>query len=132
MFRQLQLCAFISLAMLAPISLSSADQLSEANSAYDTGRYEKAMKLFMAMAKQGNALAEFNIAFMYANGLGVPQNYVRAYMWSTYAAADTTDSDFRKQYTNLRDAVAQKMSPDQIAEAQKLEKECARSKFKAC
>lgn len=122
----------VCLILFASTGQSSADQQSEANSAYDSGNYGRAMKLFKAMARQGNARADFNIGFMYAHGQGVPQSYVLAYMWADTAAANTSDSDYQKQYSGLRDSVAKKMTPGQIVEAQNLARKCAASKFKAC
>lgn len=131
MGRQIKQWALVCM-MLASTGLSSADQLSDANSAYDTGNYAKAMQLFMVMAKQGNALAEFNIGFMYANGQGVPQNLIEAYVWTHTAATNASDSDYQKQYADLRDSVAKKMTANQIVAAKNLAQKCASSKFKVC
>jgi hypothetical protein len=61
---------------------------------------------------------------MYRDGTGVPQDYVRAYMWLTLAAQSPGLS---AQYPELdrmvRGALAHKMTPAQIAEAQKLASE---------
>ena len=54
---------------------------------------------------------------MYYYGLGV-ENYREVHKWWNLAAAQG-DEDARK----LRDAVAQQMPPDQIAEAQRLARE---------
>ena len=57
---------------------------------------------------------------MYANGKGVPQNYVQAHKWFNLAAAQDR-YPFAATYGRLgRDLVAKKMTPAQIAEAQKL------------
>jgi hypothetical protein len=55
---------------------------------------------------------------MYANGHGVPQDYVTAHMWFSLSAAQD-DGDAAKN----RDVIAQRMTPAQIAEAQKLARE---------
>ena len=121
-------CAFL----FALADHALADPLSETWSAYDTGDYKKAARLLRPLAKQGNAMAQFDLGFMYANGQGVPQDYVLAYMWADVAAADATDSDYRKQYTGLRDSLAKKMTAGQIAKARKLESKCVSNKFKGC
>ena len=55
---------------------------------------------------------------MYANGLGVPQDYVLSHMWLNLAAASgETDG------TKLREICERLMTPDQIAEAQRLARE---------
>ena len=38
-------------------------------------------------AKQGSAIAQFNLGLMYAKGEGVPQDYVEAYAWVLLAKA---------------------------------------------
>ncbi len=55
---------------------------------------------------------------MYAKGQGVPQDYVLAHMWFNLAGAQG-DKKARKD----RDLAASHMTPDQIAEAQRLARE---------
>jgi hypothetical protein len=52
---------------------------------------------------------------MYGTGRGVPQDYIQAYAWYNVAAASGEDTA-RKN----RDAVAGRMSPSQLEQAQKL------------
>jgi TPR repeat protein len=70
------------------------------------------------LADQGNAHAQFNLGAMYANGQGVPQDYVRAHMWFNLSAAQG-----EKNANKQRDLVAKRMTEAQIAEAQKLARE---------
>ena len=62
--------------------------------------------------------AQCNLGVMYYNGEGVPQDYVQAHMWFNLAASKG-DENGRKN----RDIVAKKMTPTQIAEAQRLARE---------
>ena len=78
----------------------------------------EAVKWYRLAADQGNVAAQNNLGHMYLDGRGVPQDYVSAYMWLNLAAAQ-----FGELATSSRDAVAQKMSPAQIAEAQTLTRE---------
>ena len=55
---------------------------------------------------------------MYDNGQGVPQYYVQAHNWYNLAAASGN-----KDAVKNRDIVAAKMTPAQIAEAEKLVRE---------
>ena len=55
-------------------------------SAYKSGDYATAFKEFAALAEQGDADAQYNLALMYDNGHGVPQDYKQAVKWSTKAA----------------------------------------------
>ncbi len=60
---------------------------------------------------------------MYGKGLGVPQDYVQAHMWSNLAASGYIPGKTRDQSVKDRDIVAEKMTPAQIAEAEKLARE---------
>jgi TPR repeat protein len=62
---------------------------------------------------------------MYAGGMGVPKDYVQAHMWLNLAAARFPASETKKRDIAVenRDDVATKMTPAQIAEAQKLARE---------
>ena len=90
---------------------------------YDKGRgvpqdYAAAAFWYRKSAEQGDARAQYNLGLMYRNGEGVTQDYVQAHMWLNLAAANG-DADAVKN----RDIVAAKMTPAQIAEAQKLARE---------
>jgi uncharacterized protein len=67
---------------------------------------------------QGNAIAQWSLGSAYEHGHGVTQDYVVAHMWLNLAAAQG-DGDASKE----RDHLAQYMTPDQIAEAQRLARE---------
>ena len=59
---------------------------------------------------------------MYDTGRGVPQNYVQAHMWYNLAASRET-GEVRYQAVQGRNIVAERMSADQLAEAQRLARE---------
>jgi len=66
-------------------------------------------------------LVQSNMGTMYKFGWGVPQDYVIAHMWFNLSAAQGCMlSDFSAAE---RDDLASKMTPAQIAEAQKLARE---------
>lgn len=72
----------------------------------------------------GLAAAQVNLGLMYANGRGVPQDYVQAHLWLNLAAAGSPEkAETRKGAAENRDIVAAKMAPQQIAEAQRLARE---------
>lgn len=82
----------------------------------------EAAKWYRESAGQGNALAPYNLGVMYVNGEGVPRDYVQAYMWFSVALSRLPESETekRRQATYNRDAVAYSMTPEQVAEAQRL------------
>jgi TPR repeat protein len=59
---------------------------------------------------------------MYATGRGVPQDYVQAHMWINLAASRPTGEE-RETAAELRDLLRTQMTPEQIAEAQRLARE---------
>ena len=77
--------------------------------------YQLALKWHRRAAEQGDAHGQFSLGGMYALGKGVPQDYVLAHKWFNLCAAQG-DKDAAK----WRDKTAKKMTPSQIAEAQKL------------
>ena len=54
--------------------------------AYQRGDYATAMREWSPLAKAGLAAAEFCLGQLYANGQGVPQDYVQARQWYEKAA----------------------------------------------
>lgn len=88
--------------------------------AYQRGDYATALRFFRPLAEKGNADAQFNLGYMYANGQGVPQDYVQAHMWVNLAASRETDPELRSAAVKARDSLAAKMTREQIARAQQL------------
>ncbi len=90
---------------------------------YDQGQgvpkdYQAAMKWYRLAADPGQAEAQSNLGVMYSKGQGVPQDYVQAHMWVSLAAAQSKES-----YRKSRDILAERMTPAQLAEAQRLARE---------
>ncbi len=81
--------------------------------------YQEAAKWFTMAAEQGRAEAQTAIGTLHALGHGVPGDYVQAHMWFNIATANGDGEQAKKR----REAVADFMTPEQIAEAQKLAKE---------
>ncbi len=53
----------------------------EGMAAYERGDYAVALKEFQPLAEQGNAIAQFHLGVMYANGRGVPKDDREAVKW---------------------------------------------------
>ena len=85
--------------------------------------YAKALQWYRKAAKQGVAEAQYNLGIMYGNGEGVPQDYAQAHMWSNLAASSFPLGEDRDRAAKNRDIVAERMTPAQISEAQKLARE---------
>jgi hypothetical protein len=63
---------------------------------------------------------------MHHQGAGVPQDFVEAYKWYNLAAARFVHPQGVDRAVQARDAVAGQMTPEQIAEAQRLTREWRR------
>ena len=81
--------------------------------------YNSAAGFYGQAAMRGNPFGQAMFGLMYDKGHGVPQDFVLAYKWLNLAAARAPKRQ-RDYFLRLRDAVALKMSPVQIAEGQRL------------
>ena len=77
-----------------------------------------ALKWYRMAAEQGHAGAQNNLGVMYDKGEGVTQDYVQAHIWYNLAAAQGEETAREN-----RDLIAKKMTPAQVAEAQRLARE---------
>jgi hypothetical protein len=94
---------------------------------YKNGRgvaqdYAEAARWYRKAAEQGDALAQQNLGVMCWLGQGMPEDYVLAHMWFNLAASRAS-GDVQKKAAGAREAVAQKMTPEQLAKAQELARE---------
>ncbi len=85
--------------------------------------HAEAVKWYRKAAEQDEALAQTSLGFMYGKGRGVPQDYVQAHMWYNLAASRLPPGTDRNKAVKSRDILAAKMTPAQIAEAQRLARE---------
>ena len=90
-----------------------------------------AAQWYRRAAEQGDAGAQFALGGMYYYGKGVPKDYTRAYVWMDIAASsgDETINGFS---TVIQKTIKKQMTASQIAEAQKLARECVRKAYKDC
>jgi uncharacterized protein len=68
-------------------------------------------------AGQGSPQGQYQLGLLYNKGHGVPENFVQAYKWLNLAASRASGPKKDFSY-RIRDAVATKMSPKQIAKGQ--------------
>jgi TPR repeat protein len=91
--------------------------------AFDNGQgvpqdYKQAIYWFTKAAEQGHAIAQYSLGIMLYNGVGKPKDNVMAYVWWNIAAAQG-----HEDAKETRGLIEEEMTPNQIAEAQKLSKE---------
>jgi uncharacterized protein len=69
-------------------------------------------------AEQGEPTGQFLLGLLFDKGYGVPQDWVEAEVWLNLAAAHAGVRQL-DYYARVRDAVAQKLTLNQLAEAQR-------------
>jgi S1-C subfamily serine protease len=77
-----------------------------------------AVKWYRKAAEQGLDMAQSQLGSAYYNGKGVPRDYIEAYKWFSLSAAHG-----RENPKKFLDDVQRALTPDQIAEAQRLTRE---------
>ena len=75
--------------------------------------HAEALKWLRRSANQGNALGQSSLGECYEEGKGVPQDFLEAYKWYNLAGAESSHSASQRQ------ALTSRMTPEQIAEAQR-------------
>jgi hypothetical protein len=88
--------------------------------------YVEAVKWYRRAAEQGHAGAQLQLGTMYAKGDGVAQDYVLAHLWfnlAAAAAAHLPTDVIQEIAAEQRYGIEQRMTPAQVAEAQRLARE---------
>jgi TPR repeat protein len=90
---------------------------------YETGRgvpqdYRLAALWYHRAANRGDARGQHHLGLLYDKGQGVRRDFVEAHKWLNLATANTRGAD-HDYYARLRNAVASKLTIDQIDEAQR-------------
>ena len=125
-------CVLFALFLVAAgATVSAADSYTDAVSAVHRDDYDLAARLFRPLAEQGHAGAQSFLGVLYANGQGVPQNVIRAYMWLTVAVAGSRGDDVKTATMN-QTTVASDMTTAQIEQAQEMAWRCQASQFLQC
>ncbi len=79
--------AIIAVLLLAALAGTAvAGPFEDGESAYQRGDYAAAASWYRRAAEQSHAGGQLKLAFMYANGRGVPQDYAEAASWYRLAA----------------------------------------------
>ena len=101
---------------------AAAQTMEEARAAYARGDHATALRGFRIHAERGDAEAQFILGIMYDDGEGVPQDLVQAHKWYNLAAsrASGVDQDLREKAVRSRDRIAARLTPAQLAKAQRL------------
>jgi peptidoglycan hydrolase-like protein with peptidoglycan-binding domain len=83
--------------------------------AFNAGDYTRALQEYRQSAHAGNSLAQYMMGRLYAEGRGVDEDKLTAYMWY-----DLSASNGNNRAIAARDAIAAAMGADEIDEAQQM------------
>ena len=100
--------------MLGIPQVASANPLEDAAAAYQRGDYATALRLWRSLANQGHPYGQNNLGAMYAEGQGVPQDYIEAHKW--FNLAEVAGDEYAARNRSFAES---KMTREQIAEAQR-------------
>jgi uncharacterized protein len=78
--------ALITVSFTGPVAAGPVEDATAAVAAYQRGDYATVLRLMRPLAERGNAHAQTQLGFMYADGQGVPQDYATATNWFRKAA----------------------------------------------
>jgi peptidoglycan hydrolase-like protein with peptidoglycan-binding domain len=100
--------------LLVSAGVSFADY-NAGTAAFNAGNYARAYQEYKQSADAGNSAAQYMMGRLYAEGRGVVQDKVAAYMWFDLSASNGNSSAI-----TARDAVAAELDSEQIDRAQDL------------
>ena len=94
---------------------SARNRFNRAFESFIAGSYDRAYQDFVKLAGAGCAISQYYLGLMHIKGKGALQDYCRAHFWLNIASAQ----GHRKARLRL-EKLTRIMSPNQVAEAQKL------------
>lgn len=80
-----------------------------ANTAVRSKDYDRAFPYLDEAAKLGNKISQFTLALLYMEGLGVEQDFTKAYLWLN-VASEVNEKRWRK----VRDQIKSSLSKEQL------------------
>ena len=113
MYRHVVWPTFLCAALALSCALPAQADYEAGKRAWDAMRPAEALKEWRAAANAGDRRSMLALGRLHMRGLGAPQDYIEAHMWFNLAAA-RGEMEAEKE----RDALAKKMTPQQVATAQ--------------
>jgi TPR repeat protein len=122
-----------ALKILNPLAVQgNAKAQSSLGAMYNHGHgvaqdFAEAVRWYRLAAAQGNSTAQSNLGGMYGTGDGIEKNYLRAHMWFNLAAISGNQNAVIG-----RNLTAKLLTPEEVAHAQSMARECQQRNFKGC
>jgi TPR repeat protein len=114
-------------AQLLGTSAAFAGPWEDGMAAYNRGDYVPAVRVFRALAEQGNAKAQNVLGVMFRKGEGVPKNPARAHMWFS-VAAKRGEAGARAELREM----SRTMTAQEVSQAEAMAEACEASNYRAC
>lgn len=89
--------------------------------------YQKAAELYHSAAQLGDIYSQKALGLMYSKGFGVPKDNIMAYSW--FQIASENGFKLAKKYLSK---VAKEITPEEIAIARAMAKECKLTRYTKC
>lgn len=93
----------------------STDALREAEAAFSSRDYTRALRLYKPIAEAGDARAQMYVSWLYQHGRGNPESHVLAYMWADIAAKQGSE-----HAAGYRRSLSAEMTDRELAQARYL------------
>ena len=101
-----------------------------------TQDYKEAEKWNRLAAENGSSKGQFNLGWSYRFGSGVSKNLTLSHMWLNVAVSNQgnifIDDPNVGTAALTRNIIEKKMTPEQIAKARELARECIKKNYKDC
>ncbi len=113
--KRLMLAALVALGLSGPAVADYWSEFEAGVDAFAAGRHDAALGHFRPLAERGDNRSQYWLGIMFFEGKGVPEDFVRAHMWLSFAARGGN-----RGARIGRDGIADRMSAAEIAEAERL------------
>ena len=111
---------FVLVLLVGVTSVVAAGDFEDGKDALAHKDFTTAFNKFLSAAEVGHTRAQYMLGVLYTNGNGVRKNDVQAHKWFSLSAASATDARMKDIALSSRNAIAQTMTPEGIAEAEQL------------
>lgn len=92
---------FLVIFIITFSNLASAQSVRQAVDLMSNAKYDQAFKMLVDLSQRGDAVAQYNLGLMFANGLGREQDKEQAKFWFSQAAA----KGLAEAYNQIQDDV---------------------------
>ena len=108
----------IQISLILFLAVGCASEFNDGMEAFKRKDYKIAFEKWKPLAEEGHDDAQYKIGKLYREGLGVSQDYVKAYKWYYILAKKGYGGGYK--YMKM---IRREINPDQVSRAEKLARE---------